>query len=72
MILQILFFVLTNAQQTEAPSCDPFTTKCPDVDCDLPQVSGQVLINSPNATSYQYVDKPINFTISFTTQTNER
>lgn len=52
-------------------TCDPFHAVCPEytngsMTCDPVQVAGQIIVNSPNDTSFFYANENINVTISYT------
>ena len=56
-------------------TCDPFHAVCPSytngIDaCDPVMVAGQIIVNSPNDTSYFYVNEDINVTVSYTSNTD--
>ena len=58
------------SQPAPAPACDPTLAVCPGVDCDPPEQAGQILFQSPLDSDYQYLNKPINITFSYSQQTN--
>ena len=57
-------------------TCDPFRAVCPsytdgtDQCDDVMQGAGQIILNSPNQTSFFYINENINVSISYTTNTN--
>ena len=58
-------------------TCDPFHAVCPEYTngsaaCDPVQVAGQIIVNSPNDTSFFYTNENINVTISYTANCDPR
>ena len=51
-------------------ACDVFTQVCPNAECEPPQQAGQILFQSPTDSDYQYLNKPINITFSYSQQTD--
>ena len=58
-------------------TCNPFYAVCPSYTngtdmCDAVQVAGQIIVNSPNDTSFFYVNEDVNITISYTSNVDPR
>jgi hypothetical protein len=68
-ILPLSLIFLINAQP---PPCDPFYEVCPGVACDPVGLAGQVIITSPNDTSFAYLEQPVLISIKTTDLTNEK